>query len=198
MRFADLVLRQGHLSEDALVNAVMTGERPLHLDQCERCAARAVDLGRWLDQVRQEASESVDAAFPVERLAAQQAQILRRLEQLDEPARVIAFPAAMRPAQRATGLPRVAPAWLGVAAAAGLVIGVIGGQVSARIAARPANTVVVQPAEVPNRGDAVVEPMSADLAKFLDRDLERWVPPDLEALDRNTERLVPVVVAKVR
>jgi len=195
VRFVDLVFRQGHLSEKAVVAAVMAGERPLHLDQCERCAARAVDLGRWLDHVRAEASGAADAAFPIERLAAQQAQILRRLEQLDEPARVIAFPATLRPTQRTAGLPRVAPAWLGVAAAAGLVIGVIGGQVTARLGAASTNPAAVQPAEAGTRVDAVLEPISPEGERFLYQELERSIPKDLEPLDNNTPRLIPVVAA---
>ena len=51
MRLIDAVFRQGHLSEQALVEAVMTGERPAHLDRCDLCADRAVELGRWLDDV---------------------------------------------------------------------------------------------------------------------------------------------------
>ena len=132
MRLVDAVLRQGHLSEQALAEALMTGERPAHLDKCDVCAERAVELGRWLDDVRAAGIEAADRAFPPERLAAQQAQIMRKLEQLDEPARVIAFPSATRLQGREAGGRRVAPAWVGIAAAAGLIIGVIGGQWSAR------------------------------------------------------------------
>ncbi len=75
--------------------------------------------------MRVDASKAADEAFPAERLAAQQSQILRRLEQIDEPARVIAFPAATwARLPRSPRARRVAPAWVGVAAAAGLVIGV--------------------------------------------------------------------------
>ena len=88
MRLVDVLFRQGHLSERALVDAVMTSDRPFHLDRCDICATRAVELNRWLDTVRTAATEAADEAFPQERLAAQQAQILRKLEQLDEPARV--------------------------------------------------------------------------------------------------------------
>ena len=93
MRLVDLVFRQGHLSEHALIDAVMTGDRPAHLDRCDLCAERAVELGRWLDDVQTDRRPTRPTrVFTPERLAAQQAQILRRLEQLDEPARVIAFP----------------------------------------------------------------------------------------------------------
>jgi hypothetical protein len=104
----------------------------VHLDRCDICAERAVEIGRWIDQVRTAGVEAADAAFPPERLAAQQTQILRRLEQLDQPARVIAFPSHARLARESGGR-RVAVGWVAAAAAAGLAIGVVGGQVSARV-----------------------------------------------------------------
>ncbi len=70
-------------------------------------------------------AEAADAVFPPEQLAAQQAQILRRLEQLDEPARVISFPRfGRRVHDSGAGGRRVAVSWVAVAAAAGLVVGV--------------------------------------------------------------------------
>jgi hypothetical protein len=143
VRLVDTVFRGGHLADSALVEAVMTGERPAHLDRCDICAERAVEVGRWMDQVRTAGIEAADEAFPAERLAAQQGQILRRLEQLDQPARVIAFPMQTR-AARESGGRRVAAGWVAVAAAAGLAIGVVGGQVTARngVSTGPEQTVV--------------------------------------------------------
>ena len=136
MRLVDAVLRQGHLSERALVDAIMTGDRPLHLDRCDICAERAVDLGRWLDEARAIGTEAADAAFPAERLSAQHVQIMRKLEQLDQPSRVINFPSLSRREIRSSSDRRVAPAWVGVAAAAGLAIGLVGGQLTARLGER--------------------------------------------------------------
>jgi hypothetical protein len=79
----------------------------------------------WLEGLRTEAIGDADAAFPAERLAAQQAQILRRLEAAGRPARVIAFPKFTRPL---SARPSVAHRWITAAAAAGLVIGVALGQ----------------------------------------------------------------------
>jgi hypothetical protein len=148
MRLVDVVLRRGHLSEQSLVEALLAGDRPAHLDRCDICADRAVDMGRWLGEVRSIASEEAEAAFPPERLAIQQAQILRRLEQLDQPSRVIAFPSQYRLETPAVHARRVSPAWVGVAAAAGLVLGVIGGQFTARMGG-PTTTMTAQraPAE---------------------------------------------------
>lgn len=133
MRLADLVLRRGHLSDEALAEVWMTGARPAHLDRCDICADRAVEWSRWLEDVRATGIDAADAAFPPDRLAVQQAQILRKLEQLDQPSRVIAFPGPPRPAPWESVARGVAPAWVGIAAAAGLVLGVVGGQISARI-----------------------------------------------------------------
>jgi hypothetical protein len=74
------------------------------------------------DALRAEADE----AFPAERLAVQQAQIARRLETLERPARVIAFPKAARAVISGHSHVR---RWVTVAAAAGLIAGVGLGQV---------------------------------------------------------------------
>jgi hypothetical protein len=182
VRFADIVLRQGHLSEQAIVEAVMTGVRPAHLDRCDVCATRAVDLGRWLDDTRAVGIEAADAAFPAERLAAQQAQIMRRLEQLDEPARVISFPRfTSRLEDRANGR-RVAASWVAVAAAAGLVVGVIGGQVSARLA-RPA-------ADATNAASETATPSGRTLDAALLLDDDDRQPLQLDPLGDITPRTI--------
>lgn len=193
MRLADLILRRGHLSEDALTAAVLDGSRPEHLDHCDVCARRALDLGRWLDVVQSTAVEAADEAFPAERLAAQQSQILRRLERIDEPARVITFRASTVQA-RPSGVRRVAPAWLGVAAAAGLAVGVIGGRMVARFeqtgapaGAQPpaaaAATVTHQPAPAESRPAALPD-------SILEMDLEGFTPATLQGIDEMTPRIV--------
>jgi len=96
-----------------------------HLIECADCRARYEELCAWLDVARNEAFAEADAAFPAERLAAQQAQILRRLEAAERPARVIAFPKFAQPLSQRSPL---ASRWITVAAAAGLVIGVALGQ----------------------------------------------------------------------
>ena len=159
MRLVDTVFRQGHLSEQALVEALLTGDRPVHLDRCDICAERAVRYGRWLDEVRTLGVEAADAAFPPERLAAQQAQIMRRLELVDQPSRVITFP---RPAHLDTPIGharRVSPAWVGIAAAAGLVLGVIGGQLTARMGEASGGATSIRPI-TPNV-PAMNEPIAA-------------------------------------
>lgn len=178
MRLIDVIFRQGHLSEQALIEAIAGGERPLHLDRCDLCAERAVAIGRWMDEVQLDATEAADAVFTTEQLAAQQSQILRRLEQLDNPARVIAFPAAGRTGREAGGR-RVAASWVGVAAAAGLVIGIVGGQVSARLS---------QPIAAPQvqNADNVSPPVDAE---FLEQSYDEINIRAFEGMDAMTPRL---------
>lgn len=188
MRFIDALLRQGHLSEEALVDAVMTGTRPAHLDRCDLCSERALMLGRWLDDVRTDANEAADAVFTPERLSAQRSQILRRIEQIDHPARVIAFPRLSRRDESETGERRVAVSWVGVAAAAGLVLGLMGGQLSARLTQRPAPQPAAAQAAVP-AVDAPADPVDAS---WLERSYDSLHISTFEAMDDLTPRLTQV------
>ncbi len=180
MRLVDALLRQGHLSDRAVSDALLTGRRPAHLDRCEICAERALELGRWLETLKADAVAAADAAFTPERLAAQQAQIFRRLEQLDEPSRVIAFPGQSRVVAREPAGRRIAPAWLGVAAAAGLVVGAIGGQLSTRVSPT---------APVPLTAEA--PPAEPDTSFMLEMDLET-TPEQLRDIDAITPRLAAI------
>ncbi|HSC26410.1 MAG TPA: hypothetical protein VLD67_03995, partial [Vicinamibacterales bacterium] len=119
-----------HLDEAALTRiwcagGTRTGTHP-HLHACAPCRTRYAELVQWLEGVRDDAHAEADAAFPPERLAAQQAQIRRRLEALERPARVIAFPRVRGPV---TSRRSFTQRWIATAAAAGLLIGVLAGQV---------------------------------------------------------------------
>lgn len=205
MRLADVIVRGGHLSEQAIVAAVMTGDRPAHLDRCDLCAERAVELGRWLDGVKTTGLETADAAFSPERLAAQQSQIMRRLEQLDEPARVIAFPSQSQLRRESTGR-RVAAGWLGVAAAAGLVLGVISGQMTARLgmhqapAAAARTAPATQPAAAPVNApaDDVAQKTGPIDASLLDMDLDSLNVPSFAVIDSMTPRATQISLASNR
>jgi len=200
VRLADAILRRGHLSERALAEVCITGERPIHLDRCDLCAERAVQLGRWLDDIRTVGIETADAAFPQERLAAQQAQILRRLEQLDHPARVITFPGQSRYSQPEIARRRSAPAWVGLGAAAGLVLGIVGGQIVGRLGQGEA--VALEAAMTAASTAAAESPtmeasarVSAVDAGLVDPAGEWPSVPLLEALDQLTPHAVDLVIA---
>jgi hypothetical protein len=120
-----------HLDDAALAEiwsaAVATGEAASdqHLNGCAQCRARYAAFTNWLDRIRDDAHAEADELFTAERLAAQQALVFRRLEALERPARVIAFPKFGRPATSTQGH---AQRWIAAAAAAGLVIGLAAGQ----------------------------------------------------------------------
>jgi hypothetical protein len=190
----DTVFRQGHLSERALIDAIVAGERPQHLDRCDLCAERAVALARWMDELQADATDLTDDLFTPERLQAQQQQVLRRLEQLDQPARVIAFPAASRADANGSAGRRVAVSWVAIAAAAGLVIGVVGGQVSARlthpVAQVPVTAAVTPAAEATLASDTTAGPVDSSV---LDNPYENLDVPSLVALNDMMPRVTQVV-----
>jgi hypothetical protein len=127
----DRLNRKGHLDDDELAGiwseAAASGgpATDAHLTSCAQCRTRYAAFSSWLDGLRDEARGESDEAFPAERLAAQQAQVFRRLEAMERPARVIAFPRFGRPATATQGN---AQRWVAAAAAAGLVIGLAAGQ----------------------------------------------------------------------
>jgi hypothetical protein len=98
-----------------------------HLAECERCAAELARLTVDADQWRDAAIAEADAHFDDAKLEAQRTRILDRLANLGQAARVLYFP-------RRTGRDVTMPVasgsrrWVSVAAAAGLIIGLVAGQ----------------------------------------------------------------------
>lgn len=97
-----------------------------HLASCAECRGRYTGFTEWLETLRADALTEAEAAVTPDRLVAQQTQIQRRLEALEHPARVLAFPRFARPIS-AQHTPR--RRWVAAAAAAGLIVGVAVGQV---------------------------------------------------------------------
>ena len=125
------VIPNRHLDDAALAEiwtASAAGGDPApntHLQACGECRGRYDEFCLWLENLRVAGVAEADAAFPTERLAAQQAQIFRRLEAAERPARVIAFPKFTKPMSAG---PSIAHRWVTAAAVAGLVLGVALGQ----------------------------------------------------------------------
>ena len=115
-----------HLNDQQFARLWTSGERHPHLDACAACRARFAEFDSWLLDVGETLRIEADEAFPVERLAAQQAEIARRLETLERPARVIAFPKAARAVISGNSHVR---RWVTVAAAASLIAGFGLGQI---------------------------------------------------------------------
>ena len=85
------------------------------------------DQDAVLEAYRAAAHAEADAHFDDRALETQRHKILARLAHLGHPAKVIRFPLATRRSRRpAAGVNR---RWISVAAAAGLIIGLLGGQV---------------------------------------------------------------------
>ena len=120
-----------HLEEDDFADVwstrvalhVAESDRPAedHLRRCGDCRTRYAAFAGWLDGVRADAHAEADELLGRERLTAQQTQIFRRLESLENPGRVITFPRFARPlAAQPSGGRR----WIAAAAAVGLITGV--------------------------------------------------------------------------
>lgn len=121
----------GHLTDVAFTEfwtaSFETGQPSTdpHLSTCEECQARYAAFTEWMEGLRGDALAEADEVFTADRLAAQQAHVMRRLEALERPARVIAFPKFSRPVAAPQ---RHVQRWVASAAAAGLIIGLAAGQ----------------------------------------------------------------------
>src|SRR5215207_8299390 len=104
---------------NALADRAAPAEHP-HLRGCAECRLRFTSFSNWMDEIRADALSDAEGALSVERLGAQQAQIFRRLEAAERPARVLAFPKFTPGSIR----PEPARRWIVAAAAAGLIAGI--------------------------------------------------------------------------
>ena len=124
-----------HLDDAALTDSLLapTARRAAgdtaHLQRCAACRERLETLRQFVGSLNAASRSDFDAAYPAERLTSQRHRILRRIERTvsqDGPGRILRFPALAPPTlatlRRATG-------WLGMAAAAGLLVGIALGQV---------------------------------------------------------------------
>lgn len=97
-----------------------------HVAACAGCAAKLSALTGQLDSLREGAFQEADALFDDAVLEAQRSKILDRLAHLGKAARVLRFPARAREA--AMPVSPISRRWVSVAAAAGLIIGLVAGQ----------------------------------------------------------------------
>jgi anti-sigma factor RsiW len=120
-----------HVSDDRLVEVCLeqtpTEPEAAHLAACSRCRTRRARLEAMFLEIEHAADVEVDEIFTPERLASQETRILQRIEQDGRPARVIAFPAVTAPEPRPLRT-RPAARWIAGAAAAGLTIGLLAGE----------------------------------------------------------------------
>jgi hypothetical protein len=97
-----------------------------HIARCDKCAARFSQFTIDADSLRDVAFAEADAVFDTAMLDGQRTRILDRLAHLGQTARVISFPAR----HRDVTMPVTSSGrrWISVAAAAGLIIGLVAGQ----------------------------------------------------------------------
>jgi anti-sigma factor RsiW len=98
-----------------------------HLHGCETCTWRYTELTAPLERLRQDAAGEADEVFTPSRLDAQRAKILDRLDPSADASRIILFPSVAARAER-SAIRRPLARWVAAAAAAGILIGVTGGQ----------------------------------------------------------------------
>jgi len=124
--------RAHHLQDERLFDcylSVQSGELidpPVaeHLTDCSDCGERYAAMTHFLETLNADAAAEADAIFTPERLRAQQQHIVRRIEHLGHPARVITFPGRHPGHHINSTAPRSVRRWVAAAAAAGLFIGV--------------------------------------------------------------------------
>jgi hypothetical protein len=139
-----VIARERHLSDDRLVECYFAGALgdPMepaaaeHLAVCEECGTRARALSSVLNELRADAHAATNEVFTTDRLREQHDHILRRLEHMNRPARVLSFPGRVK-RRISNGARRVTPRWLAAAAAAGLFVGAVGGRLLPGMRALP-------------------------------------------------------------
>ena len=127
--------RDRHVSDAVLVDAYRgRGAQPLpadvdrHLRTCQACASRRADLVAFVGSLVEVEDRAAEASLTPDRLTTQRQRIMRRIGALlgaEPSARVLRFPAHGRPAPAGARPGN----WLAAAVMAGLVVGMIAGQV---------------------------------------------------------------------
>jgi anti-sigma factor RsiW len=130
-----MIVRVPHLQDERLFDCYYAERRgdaldpptAEHLSDCAPCRRRFDELSQFMAALRTEADAELEAAFPPDRMRAQQQEIARRLESVGRAARVISFPGRVAARHTNTSTVRLATRWVAAAAAAGLFVGVAAG-----------------------------------------------------------------------
>jgi hypothetical protein len=131
--------REHHISLDRLTALAFVARAPedrsstaedqavlAHVARCDECAAQFAQLAADADSLRDVAYSEADDVFDDAMLDAQRTRILDRLAHLGQAARIIHFPRRTREA--AMPVAGHGRRWISIAAAAGLIIGLVAGQ----------------------------------------------------------------------
>jgi hypothetical protein len=121
------------------------GDAHTHMADCTTCQSRGRAVTELLDGVTRATADETDALFGADLLARQHARIMSRVAQECRSARIISFPAsAPAPVRPVRGGTR----WVAAAVAAGVILGIVGEQLTERIARSSRPRRVFQPAAV--------------------------------------------------
>ena len=176
-----------------------------HVAACEACRARLASLTAEMDALREEAFQEADEIFTDDMLDSQRARILARLAHLGHAARVLRFPGRVREATMPVS--PISRRWISVAAAAGLIIGLVAGQMIHFVpwdapVHRAATTVPQMQASAPRDGtsgvlmqatSAVVTSSDEELLDEIDEAVQLRRAASLRALDAFTPRVGDLV-----
>lgn len=116
-----------------------------HLASCRVCVQRLSHLTTELDSLRDEAWAEADRHFNDASLRHQRSRILDRIAHVGQSARVIAFPGHARSGVSPTS--GGGRRWISLAAAAGLIIGIVAGQSWHLFPSDRARHIVVEPTQ---------------------------------------------------
>lgn len=128
-------VRNNHVPIDRLTALAFVARAPeeaqdhqalTHVSECDRCTTQLARLTAGADLLRNAAFHEADAVFDDAMLEGQRSRILDRLVSLGQAARVLHFPRRNRDV--AMPVPTGTRRWVSVAAAAGLIIGLLAGQ----------------------------------------------------------------------
>jgi hypothetical protein len=156
-----------------------------HVATCETCRHRAAAAGRGLHAHRAEAAASADALFTAGDLERQRRTILARIARAQRPARVLPFPrhdAALPPV-------RADRRWLAAAAAAGLILGAVVGQLPHWGAE---SSLADAPRPVATAPQMAAAPEARPLEDTLLSEVEAALDPDARRELRALDALTPV------
>ena len=143
-----------------------------HVGDCDRCAAEFAKLVAGADSLREAAFDMADQLFDEPMLEAQRSRILDRLAHLGRAARVLSFPRRHREA--AMPVTSGSRRWVSVAAAAGLIIGLVAGQMLHFVPWNPSGSRedIITTMQAPARQSAAVRvPVSNSMPALSDDEL---------------------------
>ena len=193
--------KNGHLTDDELMETCVLDGDNRHLAVCKPCKARFDELVRSLQLMQDAALREADAAFTADRLHDQRDRIMRRIERHDHPAEVVAFPHHRVPSHATTVQRMLGPArrWVAGAAAAGLAAGLFLGFAMDRSShLRAVDRAMQQSNRILALQAAADDQFFIEIDEALVDSRAREMRPDLSAIDVMTTPLEIREVSYVR